>query len=232
MQIRVLHLIEGAAQARGLAVIIDVFRAFSVAPYVMAGGASRIIPVADIQTAYRLKQAHPDYVLMGERDGRIQPGFDYGNPPYAVHRVDFRGRTVVQTTSAGTQGIVAALGSAETVLTGSFVNAGAVARFIRRRGPPILSLVCMGVFGRSPAQEDEACAEYLLAVLQGRPYDFAATVQALRAGRGSQFFDPAQAETFPPGDFDLSLDLNRFDFVLEAVHDPNDELPCLRRVDA
>jgi 2-phosphosulfolactate phosphatase len=231
MRIQVLHLIEGAARAEGLAVVIDVFRAFSVAPYVMAGGAKKIIPVADIETAYRLKEAHPDYLLMGERDGRIQPGFDYGNSPYAVRRVDFTGRTVVQTTSAGTRGIEAALGRAEQVLTGSFVNAGAILRYIRREDPQVLSLACMGVYGRSRGEEDEACADYLISRLEGRAYDFAATVEALRQGRGRQFFDPALASAFPPGDFDLSLDLDRFDFVLKVVHDRQDGLPYLRRID-
>ena len=46
MHIEVLDLIEGAKQARGLTVIIDVFRAFSTACYVVQNGAREIIPVA------------------------------------------------------------------------------------------------------------------------------------------------------------------------------------------
>ena len=45
MTIQILHLIEGAKQAEGLAVIIDVFRAFSLEPYLFAAGAERIRPV-------------------------------------------------------------------------------------------------------------------------------------------------------------------------------------------
>ena len=45
MNIQILQLIEGAKAARGLTVIIDVFRAFSVEAYLFAQGAEMIIPV-------------------------------------------------------------------------------------------------------------------------------------------------------------------------------------------
>jgi 2-phosphosulfolactate phosphatase len=44
MHIDILDLIEGAKQAQGLTVIIDVFRAFSTACYVVRNGARQIIP--------------------------------------------------------------------------------------------------------------------------------------------------------------------------------------------
>ncbi len=50
MEIKILHLINGAKQAKGLAVIIDVFRAFSTACYVFGNGAKKIIPIGDIET--------------------------------------------------------------------------------------------------------------------------------------------------------------------------------------
>jgi 2-phosphosulfolactate phosphatase len=53
MDIEILHLIEGARQAKGLTVIIDVFRAFSTACYVIRNGASQIIPVGDVELAYK-----------------------------------------------------------------------------------------------------------------------------------------------------------------------------------
>ena len=104
MQIDILDLIEGARQARGLTVIIDVFRAFSTACYVVRNGARQIIPVGDVDLAYQLKQQNPNYVLMGERKGKKLPGFDYGNSPTEIQSIDFSGKTVIQTTSAGTQG--------------------------------------------------------------------------------------------------------------------------------
>jgi 2-phosphosulfolactate phosphatase len=218
MVIEKYRLIEGAEKAKGLAVIIDVFRAFSVACYVFHNGAKKIIAVGSIEKAYRLKGAHPSYVLMGERGGRIQRGFDYGNSPTHIESVSFAGKTVVQTTSAGTQGIDSAK-NAEEIITGSFVNASAVIEYIRRKSPKEVSLVAMGEAGLSPADEDELCAGYIAGVLEGRPVDFGAIVERLRGGSGRRLLNPAHASWSPPRDFDLCLDLNRFSFVLRAKRD-------------
>ncbi|HZG54908.1 2-phosphosulfolactate phosphatase [Paenibacillus sp.] len=220
MDISILQLIEGAKRATGLAVIIDVFRAFSTACYVIDRGAAAIVPVGDIETAYRLKREHPDYVLMGERGGVMQPGFDFGNSPTHAERADFTGRTVVHTTSAGTQGIANAAG-ADEVITGSFVNAGAIVRYIQARRPERVSLVCMGLGGAKPADEDTLCAEYLRNALEGKPNDFAAVVRYLREeSRTGSFMDltgEATETSAPKSDFERCLDLDRFPFVLKVV---------------
>ena len=52
MDIQILHLNEGAQQARGLTVIIDVFRAFTVEAYLAQNNADKINPVGDVQTAF------------------------------------------------------------------------------------------------------------------------------------------------------------------------------------
>ncbi|MFH1180115.1 MAG: 2-phosphosulfolactate phosphatase, partial [Candidatus Bathyarchaeota archaeon] len=113
MRIKRLSLVDGSKQATGLAVVIDVFRAFTTDAYVMANGAERVYPVATVEEAFELKQQHHDWVLMGERDGKQVPGFDYGNSPYDVKDVDFSGLSVIQTTSAGTQGLFNAYGADE-----------------------------------------------------------------------------------------------------------------------
>jgi 2-phosphosulfolactate phosphatase len=231
MNISVLQLIEGAKQARGLTVVIDVFRAFSTACYVMARGAERIIPVGDIELAYRLKREHPGYVLMGERGGVVQPGFDFGNSPTHAEQADFTGKTVVHTTSAGTQGIVNAT-LADEIITGSFVNAGAIVEYIHRRKPERVSLVCMGLGGAEPADEDTRCAEYLKNALEGKPNDFDAIVRYLREESRTGNFLDLQGETAeisaPREDFDRCLSLNRFDMVLKAERE--DGRLVLRRV--
>lgn len=227
MRIEILELLSGAERARGLAVVIDVLRAFSTACFVAAGGAERIIPLADLEEARDLKRRHPAYILMGERDGKIQPGFDFGNSPQDVEGVDFSGAVVVQTTSAGTRGLERAAAGAEELITGSFVNAGAVIEYIRRRAPDILSLVCMGNSGITSAEEDLFCAEYIAGALEGRATDFPAMVAGIAAGSGKRFFDPAQAEVYPPGDFELCMQLSRFPFVLRL--EPDSRGRCLRR---
>ena len=65
MKIRILQLIDGAKEATGLTVIIDVFRAFSLACYMIDKGAKCIIPVGDINIAYNLKKENSEFVLVG-----------------------------------------------------------------------------------------------------------------------------------------------------------------------
>ena len=84
MNVKILELISGAQKATGLTVIIDVFRAFSTACYVVNNGAERIIPVGDIDSAYDIKRSNPSYVLIGERKGMKPPNFDHGNSPAQI----------------------------------------------------------------------------------------------------------------------------------------------------
>ena len=134
MNIRILQLIEGARQAQGLTVVIDVFRAMTVEAFMAHNHAARILPVGDIQTALDYRASHPGTLLCGERGGRIIDGFDFGNSPSQVVRADFTGKTVIHTTSAGTQGIVNATG-AEEILGGSLLSAKAIACYIKKKNP-------------------------------------------------------------------------------------------------
>jgi 2-phosphosulfolactate phosphatase len=215
MDIEILHLIEGAKRAEGLTVVIDVFRAFSTACYVIRNGAKEIIPVGDIRLAYQLKKENPNVILMGERGGKIQPGFDYGNSPSQIESVNFSGRTIIQTTSAGTQGFANAQ-KADALITGSFVNAGAIVSYIRFASPQKLSLVCMGSEAREPSEEDTLCAEYIRASLSGKKIDVEPILEQIRnCASARKFFDPAK-QWAPRRDFDLCLNISHCGFVLRA----------------
>ena len=115
MDVRVLELVDGAREARGLTVVIDVFRAFTLECYLFAQGAEKIYPIGSVDEARALKAAHPDWLCFGERGGWQVEGFDFGNSPSQVAGVDLTGRTCIHTTSAGTQGIVNATGADEIV---------------------------------------------------------------------------------------------------------------------
>lgn len=216
MRIERLSLISGARRASGLAVIIDVFRAFTTAAYVMANGAERIIPIGSLKEAFELKRLHPDWLLMGERDGRRVEGFDYGNSPFEISDVDFSGRTVIQTTGAGTQGVVNAKG-AEEMLLGSFVTAGAIIEHIRRANPEVISLVAMGSIGVERSMEDELCASYIENTLIGATPNFEEIKRRIRNSPSrAKFFDPTRHQ-FHEEDFYMALELDRFDFILRVV---------------
>ena len=219
MDIRIFHLIEGARQAEGLTVIIDVFRAFSMECYLYAAGAREVRPVGSVEETFAWKERDPDCVLVGERHGRRIEGCDLGNSPSSVDPAMIRGKRVIHTTSAGTQGIVNAI-RAEEILTGSFVNAKAVAEYIRRKAPEKVSLVGMGKEGLEQAEEDELCAAYLKHLLtDGEMPGIDRKLADLRLGGGKHFFDPALREVFPEQDFWMCIARDRFGFVLQVRKD-------------
>ncbi|HKE97088.1 MAG TPA: 2-phosphosulfolactate phosphatase [Povalibacter sp.] len=210
--IEVADFVAGAREARGVAVVIDVFRAFSLAAYAHAQGAGRIIPVAAIETARDLKAADPDALLIGERHARPLPGFDCGNSPTELSRLDLRGKTVIHTTHSGTQGLTKAV-QADEVITGALVNAGAIVRYLQRRRPERVTLVRMGHEARERCDEDDLCAEVLRRRLRGEPADVDARDRLRTAASAAKFFDPACGWA-PQTDFDLCTRLDIFDFVL------------------
>jgi 2-phosphosulfolactate phosphatase len=215
MEITILQLLEGAQKAEGLTVIIDVFRAFSTACYAFSKGIQRIYPVGNLERAYLMKEQNPAYILVGERNEQKPEGFDFGNSPSQLLESDLRGKTMVHTTSSGTQGIANAK-NADEILTGSFVNASAIIRYIRMQNPDKVSLVCMGYSCEYPTDEDTLLAVWLKNELEGIPNDFDSIVEKIRKGDGARFFAPEKQEWAPKADFDLCLALNRFDFVLKV----------------
>ena len=230
MDIRIFHLIEGARQAEGLTVIIDVFRAFSMECYLYAAGAREVRPVGSVEETFAWKERDPDCVLVGERHGRRIEGCDLGNSPSSVDPAMIRGKRVIHTTSAGTQGIVNAI-HADEILTGSFVNAQAVAEYIRRKSPQKVCLVAMGKAGREVAEEDELCAQYLQSLLDGvKMPDIDSRLLALKTGGGKHFFDPGTQDVFPEEDFWLCTRRDCFDFVIRVEKDENGLIS--RRIDA
>ena len=219
MKIRILELIEGARHARGLTVIIDVLRAFSLECYLYDYGARLVRPVGSIAEAFSLREKFPGSLQAGERGGKMVEGFDFGNTPGGIRRADVEGKLIFHTTSAGTQGIVNAAG-ADQILTGSLVNASAVARYILREDPEEVSLVCMGNGGVRRADEDVICAEYIRSLLEKKEMpDLDRRIQELPSGGARHFFNPETQDIYPEPDFWLCMKRDRFPFVLKVEKD-------------
>jgi len=215
MDIKILQLIDGARAARGITVIIDVFRAFSLEAYMLAAGAECIYPIGEVEKAYKMKKEHPDWILAGERGGAILPGFDTGNAPSELYKLALDGKTVVHTTSAGTQGVSNATGASE-ILGAALVNARATAAYIKSVGADTVSLVCMGLEAKKPTEEDTLCAQYIKAILEGteEKLDLKAAIETLKTTSGKKFFDEDQKDVFPRADFFLCTDVDKFDFAI------------------
>ncbi len=214
MKIKRLQLIEGAKQAEGLTVIIDVFRAFSLECYLYDMGVKEIRPIGSIEDAFALSEKIPGSILVGERKGKKCEGFDYGNSPSTVDREHVKGKTVIHTTSAGTQGIVNAQNAAE-IITGSLVNAKAIVSYIKSKNPETVSIVSMGTRGIRTNPEDELCAEYLINMLEDREMpDLEERIANLRTNGGEHFFDPDNQEVFPEADYWMCIKHDQFPFVI------------------
>jgi 2-phosphosulfolactate phosphatase len=143
-------------------VVIDVIRATSTIVAALAHGASGVQPVASVDDAFALKEQNPGALLAGERGGQALPGFDLGNSPEDFTTGRVKGRSIILTTTNGTQALAACRG-ARAVVTASFLNLDAVAVRLLEIGPPWI-ILCAGhdgEFGVDDAIVAGALAEAL-----------------------------------------------------------------------
>jgi 2-phosphosulfolactate phosphatase len=222
MDISRASLLEGAKAARGVAVIIDVFRAFTCTPLLFSLGIQKSILVSTPEDAFALKESNKDLLLIGEVDGIPIEGFDLGNSPSEILQQGaslFTGKTVVQRTSSGVQGVLTALDVADEVLPASYALAGATAQYILSKKPQHVSLVAMGWALKEIAPEDEWCARYISHKLGANDYDHNEALGEILFNKMTQkFFDPAKP-AFPPEDPILCLQPDIYDFILKATHE-------------
>jgi 2-phosphosulfolactate phosphatase len=215
MKIEIIKSLKDADKATGLAIIIDVFRAFTTEAYIFANGARKIIPVMTLEEAYAIKKENPEYLLVGERGGLKPEGFDFGNGPTEVLNVDFSGKTIIHTTSNGTKGLMNA-SSADAVLVGSFVMADSIVKYIKQNNFETISLVSTAPDSDSD-NEDILLAYYIRDVLSGSVVDEAEIKNKLATTSVASFL--LNEAGVPQSDIDLCLDFHRFNFVIKKVSD-------------
>lgn len=205
----------------GVVVAVDVLRAFTTAAYAFAGGATAIWLVAEADEAVALGRSIPGALVLGEIHGRRPEGFDLPNSPVVVSQADVGGRELVQRTSAGTQGVVAAT-SAERVFAASLVCATATARAVTAAmGAVDGAALSYVITGRFPDRPDGGL-------------DDVVTARFIEARRADETPDPARAAHevatseeaartlavgeghVHPDDIALAVDVDRFSFAMEA----------------
>lgn len=217
MEIRKSHYLQGAADAVGLTVIIDVFRAYTTAAYILNQNPTALFIVSQAETAYKLKDNYSDIILVGERKGIKLADFNFNNSPYFISRENLTNKIIVLSTSAGTKGIIAAA-QADTILTGSFVNISAVAEYIKYKNPATVSIVAMGNNAVTPAAEDELYLKLLNELLTKKiKLPQVEQLKAeLRSPAGDRFFNQTTQQEMPAEDFDFCLEIDKFDFIIQA----------------
>ena len=215
MEIRIVSLLPGAREAEGTVIIIDVFRAFTTAAVAFSRGAEKIYLVAEVEEALELRERGVGELCIGEVAGARPQGFDFGNSPYEMSSADVQGRVLIQSTRAGTVGMAAATRARE-VYAGSFAIAKATVEAIKRRNPPLVTIVAMGAGGKVRADEDEQCALYLRNLFHGRTPDRVAVRELVMAGQEAQKYGDPLTPHFQPEDLEMALRIDSFAFAIRV----------------
>jgi 2-phosphosulfolactate phosphatase len=157
-------LVSADEVAAGDVAMIDVLRASTTITHALAAGAAVVIPCREIEEARDKAAKFPPgaVVLGGERGGLPIAGFDLGNSPGEYTRAAVDGKTVVFTTTNGTQALMHCRAAAR-VFIGGFVNLSAVVR--RLAGERPIHLLCAGTRGQV-TREDVLCAGALCELLR------------------------------------------------------------------
>jgi 2-phosphosulfolactate phosphatase len=133
--------VHGALEARergGVVVMIDALRASATVIAALETGMAAVKPVASPEEC-------SGEVTAGERGGRKLPNCRHNNSPTELMRYNYRGKTLVLTSTNGAECLLSADGPNSIVLVGSTTNrravAGAAGRLARQRGVPITLLM-------------------------------------------------------------------------------------------
>ncbi len=201
----------------GAVVVVDVIRAFTTAAYAFGSGAAEIYLVATVDEALAFKVANPASLAMGEERGMRPDGFDFPNSPAMVRETDLDGRTLVQRTSAGTQGVVRAV-DATRLWAASLVVASATARAVEGAGLGDPSYVITGRFEDHPVGgvDDVLAADLIERARTGGPLETDTTAAALLATDEAARTLALGPEHTDPRDIELAAAVDAFDFAMEV----------------
>jgi len=202
----------------GAVVVVDVIRAFTTAAYAFGSGAAEIYLVDSVDDALAFKAAHPGSLALGENRGLRPQGFDFPNSPAMVHAADLEGRTLVQRTSAGTRGVIAAV-DAERLWAASLACASATARAVTDAGIGEPVYVITGRFEDKPdasGADDVLAAELIERARTGEPLAADETARALLATEEARKTLALGPEHCDPTDIELAAAVDAFDFAMEV----------------
>ena len=207
--------VEGARQARGVVVVIDVIRSFAVSAYALAGGARECLLVTTVAEALALAAQFPGSLVSAEEGTLPVPGIPISNSPTQIESADLKGRVLIQRSSAGTQ-VMAAVPPSEGIYAASLVVAGATVQACLLRRPAIVTLIAS-----ADHPEDHACARYMEGLLRGERPDIERLLQPLRESERYARASAGSWPGFPPTDLELSLATDRFAFAMPATRQDN-----------
>ncbi|MCL6601583.1 MAG: 2-phosphosulfolactate phosphatase [Paenibacillus sp.] len=207
-------------------VVIDVIRAFTFAHYAFIRGVKEILLAGTTDSAFQMKEEHPEYMLAGEKNGLHIAGFDLDNSPVSLLGADLLGKTLVQMTTNGVKATLNALHAQHVFVTG-FSNARTTAEHILTTFGAHQNIQIIA--SHPTGDEDLACAEYMKAIVENRdshPAPIASRIQTSEAAH--KFYDVNRPE-FRSGDIELCLEELNTPYVMKVSQKNNS--PRIVRVD-
>jgi 2-phosphosulfolactate phosphatase len=198
-------------------IVIDVFRAFTTACYILARSPALYILADKSQVIAKLASFHSNALLIGKPEKHIHLNYDIPNSPTRTKALDINHKTILHRTQAGAKGILQALKQPSCiVLAAGFVNANATAHYLKQSRITNITILPMGHEATAPSLEDDICADYIQACLKGKKMDLASFLPAIREGAGRYFFTDDQWQ-YPREDFARCLRVKRFNFAVRAT---------------
>jgi 2-phosphosulfolactate phosphatase len=200
------------AAAAPVGIVVDVLRATSTIAQALAAGYERVLCAAEVEEARALRRELDDAVVGGERNAVRIEGFEVGASPREF--LERRARTLILSTTNGTQTILAAAERCDEVLLGSLLNLGPVARAVAGLGEDV-AVLCAGFKGAF-ALDDAYCAGRFVHLLEGTRTD-AAIAAELVAASFPNALAGLNARTYGPPGLEEDIAFCARENVLEVV---------------
>ncbi len=203
----------------GVAVVVDVMRAYTTAAWALHLGADRILLTDDIEQAVEVASTIEGALLF--KDGVPDARFQLHNSPHQLQSLDVAGRTIVQRTTAGTVGAMAARRADHLFCTG-YVSARATGEAVIALDPGAVTFVVTGSEGT--AAEDLSCAELIAEHVRGHEVDPSSYLEKARSSNSAaRLMAAVEAgyEGVAKEDVEMCLELDRFDFAMRAKVEPD-----------
>ncbi len=151
--------------------VIDILRATTTIVTALANGAKAVLPASSAEDALRLAQnlQRGDVLLAGEHRSERIPGFALGNSPLEMTPEVVAGKTLVYSTTNGTQAILAA-DDGHPVLIGAAVNFRAAAQAAWRAFEEAgeLAILCAGRERGFALEDAYAAGRFVEAIVPGQ----------------------------------------------------------------
>ena len=159
--------VAAARKPATAAVVIDILRATSTIVTALDNGAAGIIPTKDPEAALTVQRrlGRNTTRLGGERDSVKINGFDLDNSPGSYTHDAVNGKTIIFTTTNGTQALIEAARENTFVMCAALLNRNAIVAALAAREDEEALLVCAGSAG-ALSFEDMLCAGAIVDSLQ------------------------------------------------------------------